>query len=274
MKRTPYLILVITLMSVLVGLYCWDVFANGTPYTENLSRFALLEAGLAITLIRVATGAKKGRVPLSVLEREYAAFLSESFADTPKNRKKLLEAARFYNENKYEKAMDLLFSLQRECVSTLDRIGVLMLMALCLDDMGLYAEAATTYSDLLPMLTNDEVKSTVYNNLGLLYCKHGDYEKAAECYEAALHDDPDNAYARNNIAKIYYEMGEYDKAVREAEKALELHPKLYQAASLLCMIHAIEGRDGESEKYFRRAVAAGESSAALKATLTRLTGKE
>lgn len=64
-----------------------------------------------------------------------------------------------------------------------------------------------------------------HNNLGEAYKSRGEFEKAAEQYQAALRFDPDLSEARNNLANILIVKGQSDRAISEYQKALTLKPE-------------------------------------------------
>jgi tetratricopeptide (TPR) repeat protein len=64
-------------------------------------------------------------------------------------------------------------------------------------------------------------KRYVYEGIGRLYQKQGNYEMAKQYYRKALEVDPGETYGYNQIAMIYMMQGENLKAIAEYQKALE-----------------------------------------------------
>ena len=99
---------------------------------------------------------------------------------------------------------------------------------------NLYAEAkaAETAGDLITATTKYEAILQVsprlgaaYNNLGALYIKQRDYQKAAAVLEKGLKIDPKMPSASALLGVSLYEMGEYTKARTALESALRSNPK-------------------------------------------------
>jgi len=70
----------------------------------------------------------------------------------------------------------------------------------------------------------DSDQARTYNNLGILYSESGRNEEAIDAYEKALSIDPGKAKTYNNLANVYDEIGEHEKAIDNYLKSLELNP--------------------------------------------------
>jgi predicted enzyme related to lactoylglutathione lyase len=76
--------------------------------------------------------------------------------------------------------------------------------------------------------------ATLLNNIGSVYDKIGDYNKALEFYEKALNirkkvlgtEHPNTATSYNNIGSTYDSMGDYNKALEFYENALNIREKV------------------------------------------------
>src|SRR5581483_4933636 len=60
--------------------------------------------------------------------------------------------------------------------------------------------------------------------LGSVWREQGDYEKAADCYRAALAADPDYAPALSNLADLLTDAGQTEEALGFYERALNREP--------------------------------------------------
>ncbi len=88
----------------------------------------------------------------------------------------------------------------------------------------LEAELGSQYPDV----------ATTLNNIAVLYCQMGEYEKAQPFYQRALDirekalgpQHPDYAITLNNIAGLYESMGEYEKAIPLYQRALDIREKV------------------------------------------------
>lgn len=73
----------------------------------------------------------------------------------------------------------------------------------------------------------------VYNTLGVLYRKKGDYPGALRQYERALKIHPDEPYIHYNIGRIHVDMKDLNRARSSFQKALELDPEFREAREVL-----------------------------------------
>ncbi len=253
MKKALVVVLVL-LIVVSVGIYAYDVAVNGTPYNKNLFKVAILVVSFVASIVRILKGGN-ARKPLNFYEKSYPTELAGVFVRDEKSRKKLLEAIRFYNENKFQKAISLLDGLKSKRPAKKDLSAVLLFTALCYTDWGLPEEAVKVYNELL---LNDEKNTTALSNLGILYSKDNKYYEALECFEKAIDINPDNHFAYNNMAQMYYREGEYEGAVECSLAALDICPGFRQSAALLAIIYGGYGYDKEYAKYYKIAVDGGE----------------
>ena len=68
-----------------------------------------------------------------------------------------------------------------------------------------------------------------HNNLGDLYSRHGDFEKAVEEFKRATELKPNYADAYHNLANTYQQMGKSDEALKNYQKAIKINPNLWQS---------------------------------------------
>jgi tetratricopeptide (TPR) repeat protein len=59
---------------------------------------------------------------------------------------------------------------------------------------------------------------------GWAYYRTGDYDKALQDFNEAIHRKPDFAYAFNNRGLVYYKEGNYDRAIEDFSQAILLKP--------------------------------------------------
>ena len=72
--------------------------------------------------------------------------------------------------------------------------------------------------------------STAFDNRGIAYRWKGEYDRALQDYERAIHLNPDNANAYNNRGVIYRIKGDYDRAIADYSEAIWLKSGDYPAA--------------------------------------------
>ena len=69
----------------------------------------------------------------------------------------------------------------------------------------------------------------VYNTLGVLYRKRGDYKAALEQYEKALKIHPDQPKVYYNVGRLHVDLKDLEQAKLSFEKALALDPDFKEA---------------------------------------------
>ena len=71
------------------------------------------------------------------------------------------------------------------------------------------------------------------NNIGNIYFKIGDLDKALNSYKKLININPENSDACNNIGNIYFQKNEFEEAEVWYQKALNINPKHLSALSNL-----------------------------------------
>jgi tetratricopeptide (TPR) repeat protein len=136
------------------------------------------------------------------------------------------------------------------------------------------AAALDAYNRVLEMNEgrNEEVLvAKVYNNIGVLYGKKGDYDTALDYHKKSLDikekvlgtEHPDTATAYNNIAGIYKSKGDYDTALDYYKKSLDIkekvlgteHPSTATAYNNIGQIYSSKGDYDTALYYYKKAVA-------------------
>ena len=254
MKLKKALVAVFVLLIVAsIGIYVYDIVANGTPCTKNLFKVAIVVVSFGASIAKLLAGGSS-RTPLSFYEKHYTKELDGVFVRDPKSRKKLLEAIRLFNENKHSKAIASFEKLKALRPSRRDLGVVCLFSALCYESWGLTDEAIREYDQAL---ANDPQNTTVLSNLGILYTQKSDFVKAEDCYKKAIEANPNNHFAINNLAQLYYREGEYEGAVEYSLNALKICPNFKPSASLLAVIYGGYGYEKEYAKYLKIAIQEG-----------------
>ncbi len=253
-------IICIVLIVAVLGLYCYEVFVLGTPYTENLVRTVGIIAAAVLAFIRTGRGYSADR-SLSFYAKAYERFVKNAFTDNASARRKLLQGYKAYNENKLRKAEKLASGLKASCLNNGDREAVHILAALAYSGMGFADNAIAEYESLI---ARGIVSAVIYNNLGQQYAAQGQRDKALDCYEDAVNCDSNYAVGYNNMAQLYFSEGELAAAEDIALKALKADSRCYQASTLLAIIYALNDDKAASERYAHMAISSGQSASDLK----------
>ncbi|MFH1561631.1 MAG: tetratricopeptide repeat protein, partial [Patescibacteria group bacterium] len=102
-----------------------------------------------------------------------------------------------------------------------------------------------------------------HNNLGDLYGRREEFDKAIEEFKIAIELLPNYADAYHNLANIYWQTKQLDLAVESYQKAVEINPRLWQSYQNLAAI-AYQQKDLPlTEKYLKQAVEANPSNPSL-----------
>jgi tetratricopeptide (TPR) repeat protein len=109
---------------------------------------------------------------------------------------------------------------------------------------GEYAEALENYQEALKLEDDDNDRSYILYNMGLIYASNGELDQALNYYDRAIDLNPRMPQALNNIAVIYHHKGDkakeggnqeeaeafYDKAAEYWKQAIRLAPNNYMEA--------------------------------------------
>lgn len=91
------------------------------------------------------------------------------------------------------------------------------------------------------------------NLLGLAYFKLGDFERAAEVYEALVKENGNDPTLRVNLGLVYLKSNQLARAVREFEGAVNLQPGHLKAHNYLGLALAQAGEYGRAREHFVKA---------------------
>jgi len=90
-----------------------------------------------------------------------------------------------------------------------------------------YQRSINAYLKLIPMVNH---KSGVYQDLGVVYRKDGQFKKSIETFEKAIADDPDNIQALFNIGVVqYHDLKDENAAKKTWKKVAAAQPDLQLA---------------------------------------------
>lgn len=92
----------------------------------------------------------------------------------------------------------------------------------------------------------------IYNNLGIIYHRNNQPEKAEENYLKAISLNPNNVETYNNLGSLYIETGKIDKAIDYLEKCIYLQPNFYLAYFNLGMAYYEKKEYKKAKEYFKK----------------------
>lgn len=100
-----------------------------------------------------------------------------------------------------------------------------------------------------------------HNNVGELYARQDNWEKAIEEFETAIELEPKFAVAYQNLANAYYQLEKYDLAIENYQKALSLNPNLWLSYHNLATIYASAGKLDLAIEHVEKAISINPESA-------------
>ena len=95
-------------------------------------------------------------------------------------------------------------------------------------DVGQKAEAERSLLHLIQAAPNFVAG---YLNLGLLYGRNGDFDRALEVLEKALTIDRENSIVHLNIGDVLIKKREFGRAIESYKRAIDLRPEENASAS-------------------------------------------
>lgn len=106
-----------------------------------------------------------------------------------------------------------------------------------------------------------------HNNLGDMYGRWGNKQKAIEEFQSAIALKPNYADAYHNMANTYRELGQMDKALESYLKAIELNPILWQSYQNTAAIYFAQQKYGLALDYIQKAISINPSNLNLRLNL-------
>lgn len=106
-----------------------------------------------------------------------------------------------------------------------------------------------------------------HNNLGDMYARHNDMNKAIEEFSAAIQLNPNYAAAWYNRGNTYKHMNQDDKALTDFQTAVEKDPTIWQGYMNIAVIQFSKGQLPEAEANLHKALQLNPNNPSLYANL-------
>ncbi len=116
---------------------------------------------------------------------------------------------------------------------------------------GQMQKALTTYQDALRMSPNER---DAYFGLGILFSQAGEFPQAELAYQKAIELDPSDASTYLNLGVLYMQNGQTQKAIDEYQKAIERNPFYANAFFNLGMAYKKLQRTQDARDAFEKAL--------------------
>ncbi|MFP4660555.1 MAG: tetratricopeptide repeat protein [Halanaerobiales bacterium] len=162
-----------------------------------------------------------------------------------------------YNDAKYESALKQFKKAEKLNKKTYLEIILAMDMALSYWKLDRIDEAIKVLEELRKKY--DYINEKILTSLGYFYILKSEYDKALECSNKALEDEPEYAPALDNIGQVYFRKNDLEKAEEFFQRALE-HKNLLDSNYYLGLIYEIRGERDKAGQYFRQAFDVDDSS--------------
>jgi len=95
-----------------------------------------------------------------------------------------------------------------------------------------------------------------HNNLGDMYYRHQQPEKAIEEFQKAIELNPRYAAAYHNLANVYHSQKKYQLAIENYQKATSINPHLWQSWQNLASIYFNQKAYKQAEEAFKKSIEA------------------
>ena len=112
----------------------------------------------------------------------------------------------------------------------------------------------------------------VYNNLGDVYFREGNYQLAIEYFQKSINIYPGFADAVHNLGFTYMTIGDYENARKELLKSYEINPRLYQSLIKLGVIEYNQKNYAKAKEYFQKTLEINPDNVDAKNALDKLNG--
>lgn len=135
-------------------------------------------------------------------------------------------------------------------------------LAMALADAG---ETRRAIDELRIALSIDPYSYEAHSNLGTIYSREGEYDRAVEQFQLAIATFPDPfnpppmevmnvARAFYNMGLAYQQMGRFNSALQAYDKAIRVAPQMGEAYSNMGTVYSAMGRHAEAEMSFKKAL--------------------
>jgi len=126
---------------------------------------------------------------------------------------------------------------------------------------GAVKEAEKAWKKVLEL---EPENAEAWNNLGVLYRKYGDKEKALAAFQEAENKAPDRPDIPYNIGNLYKSNGDLDKAVTYYNRAIQVDPDYAPAFNNLGTLYESKKERDKALEVFRRGLSADSGDASLR----------
>lgn len=107
----------------------------------------------------------------------------------------------------------------------------------------------------------------IHNNMGDVWARRGDYQKAIEEFTLATQINPNYGDAFHNLANTYQMNGQPEEAIKYYNKALSINPYIWQSYQNLAAIYFQFGDSQKASEYMQKALEINPTDPGLQSNL-------
>lgn len=93
-----------------------------------------------------------------------------------------------------------------------------------------------------------------HNNLGDVYGRQGDKQRALQEFQKAIELKPNYGDAYHNLANTYRELGQFDKALENYQKAASYNPNLWQSYQNIAALYFQAKQYDKAQEFIQKAI--------------------
>lgn len=127
----------------------------------------------------------------------------------------------------------------------------LLLISMNQKRISLYNHPLLLWKDVIKQYP---YSSRPHNNIGLLYSKKGEIDKAIVYYLKALELNPNNVKAYQNLGNAYYALNKYEEAMHKYKKVINLSPNYSKGYYNLGNVYSVMKRSEEALHLFEKSI--------------------
>lgn len=154
-------------------------------------------------------------------------------------------------EGNSKEALSLLKKAQSINTKIMTEKNILVTMASCFWVMGEIDKAIEILENM--RYKHEYINSNALTTLGYMYFLKGDYKQAIEFTNKAIEEDPKCGAAWDNLGQIYYKNLELEKAEDAFKKALFYRNDLVDSNYYLGLLYEKKGDNIKAKEYFIKA---------------------